>query len=122
MEVRVEGVAELRRNLRKVNRDLPHAMKGIHDNVAGPVAVLARSKARRKSGTMAGTIRTRSTITMARIEAGKGIRYAGVQHFGWPGHSISPNPYLTDAITEREAATIRLYDQLLGEAIERGWV
>lgn len=121
MQIRVEGASVLRRNLRKVHKDLPRGLKLIHQEIAGPVAALAKQKARRKSGRMAGTIRPKSTTTMARVEAGRGIEYGGVQHWGWPGHSISPNSFLTEAINERTAETLTLYERKLGEWIDSVW-
>jgi len=93
----------------------------IHQEVAGPVAALAKQKARRKSGRLAGSIRPSSTTTMARIQAGSGVVYAGVQHYGWPGHSISPNPFLTEAIQEKTAETLVLYERKLSQWIDAVW-
>lgn len=121
MQIRVEGASVLRRNLRKVYSDLPKGMRLIHQEIAGPVVASARRKARRQSGRMAGTIRATSTTTMSRVEAGRGIEYGAVQHWGWPGHSISPNPYLTEAIEERQRETLNLYEKKLGEWIDQVW-
>jgi hypothetical protein len=121
MQIRVEGADVLRRNLRRVHKDLPKGMRLIHAEISGPVAALARSRARRLSGRLAGSIRVRATTTMARIEAGRGLEYGGVQHWGWPGHNIEPDLFLTEAITEREAATIQLYERKLDEWVESVW-
>ena len=96
-------------------------MKLIHAEIAGPVAAVARGKARKQSGAMANSIRVKATTTMARIEAGRGLPYAGVQHWGWAGHTISPNPFLTDAITEKSAETLDLYEKKVGEWIDMVW-
>lgn len=121
MEIRVQGADVLRRNLRKVHKDLPKGMKLIHQEIAGPVAALAKQKARKRSGKMMRSIRPSSTTTMARIQAGAGVKYAGVQHYGWPGHNIEPNPFLTDAITERADETLILYERKLGDWIDAVW-
>lgn len=96
-------------------------MKLIHMEIAEPVAALARSKARRKSGAMAGSIKVSATTTMSRIQTGNKVYYP-VQHFGWPGHNIAPNMFLTEAITEKTAETLRLYDQLLTKFIDDVWI
>ena len=119
--ITVEGANVLRRNLRKVGKDLPKGMKLIHQEVAGPVAALAKQKARRKSGRLAGSIRPSSTTTMARIQAGSGVVYAGVQHYGWPGHGIEANPFLTEAIEEKTASTLTLYEKKLSAWIDSVW-
>ena len=121
MEIRVEGANVLRRNLRKVGKDLPKGMKLIHAEIAGPVAAVARGKARKQSGAMARSIRVKATTTMSRIEAGRGLKYAGVQHWGWAGHSISPNPFLTEAISERANETLVLYEKKVGQWIDAVW-
>jgi phage gpG-like protein len=110
VEIRVEGAKELRRKLRAVQQDLPKAMKQIHEEVARPIVSAARQRARRQSGRMAGTIRSRATTTMARVEAGRGIEYGAVQHWGGY-HNISPDLYLTETINERTAETLNLYEQ-----------
>jgi hypothetical protein len=119
--IQIEGADVLRRNLRKVYKDLPKGMKLIHQEIAGPVAGLARSKARKQSGKMAGSIRVKATITKAQITAGTGLPYAGVQHWGWAGHSIAPNLFLTEAIGERQAETLVLYEKKLGDWIDAVW-
>lgn len=119
--IQIEGADLLRRNLRKVQKDLPKGMKLIHQEIAGPVAALARQKARRKSGRMAGTIKPSSTTTMARVQAGPLI-YLPPQHWGWSGHNISPNRFITEALEERTDQTLRLYEKKLGEWIDSVWV
>lgn len=119
-QIRVEGANVLRRNLRKVQKDLPKGMKLIHQEIAGKVAAVAKGKARKKSGRMAGTIKPRSTTTMARVQAGP-LVYAPVQHWGWPGHNIEPNRFLTDAIEEKQSETLALYERRLGEWVDDVW-
>lgn len=119
--IRVEGADIVRRNLRKVHKDLPKGMKLIHNEITGPVVALAKRKVPRKSGRLAGSIRPRSTTTMARIEAGVGLKYAAVQHFGWPGHNIEGVPFMTEALLERQEATIVLYEKKLGDWIDAVW-
>lgn len=119
-QIRIEGANILRRNLRRVHKDLPKGMKLIHQEIAGPVAALAKTKARRRSGRMAGVIKPSSTTTMARVQAGP-LVYVGVQHWGWSRHSISPNRFLTEAITEKTQVSLKLYEQKLGQWIDAVW-
>lgn len=121
--IKIEGADVLRRNLRKLGKDLPKGMKLIHAEIAGPVAAVARRKARRKSGAMAAGVKVSATTTMSRIQAGTGQarEYTGVQHWGWPGHSISPNQFLTEAIEEKTTETLTLYEKKLGDWIDSVW-
>lgn len=121
-EIKVEGARELRSSLRRVSKEYPKEMKAIHEKVAEPVATLARSKSRRKSGKMAGTTRTSATQTMARVaQGGYGVVYAGVQEWGWPGHGIAPSHALTDSLAEREQQTLDTYLTLTDQFIDRVW-
>jgi phage gpG-like protein len=96
-------------------------MKLIHQEVAGPVAAEAKRRVRKKSGRLQRSIRPSSTTTMARVQAGAGVVYAGVQHFGWPGHNIEANPFLTDAIQDKQMETLTLYEQKLSAWIDAVW-
>jgi hypothetical protein len=120
-EIRIEGLALLNRNLRKVDRDLPKGMKKIHTEIAEPVAALARSKARNRSGAMAGSIKAAGTTRMARVQTGNKVYYP-VQHWGWPGHNIAPDLFLTEAINERIGQSLALYEKKLGDYIDSVWV
>lgn len=120
-EVKVVGAAELRRNLRRADKGLPKGMTAIHRTVAEPVAEDARPRARRRSGRLAGSIRARATSAMARVEAGRGLEYAGVQHWGWPAHDIEPNPFLVEAIAAKESASVELYERELSIWLDSIW-
>ena len=119
--IRVEGLNEFVRNLRRVDKELPQGMKAIHMELAEPVAQRAKNKARRKSGKMASTIKPQASARYARVSAGARIKYAGVQHYGWPAHNISPNPFLTDAITDLQPVIVVRYERLLGDWLEKVW-
>jgi hypothetical protein len=119
--VSVEGLNLLLRNLRKVDKDYPKQAKVIHQEIAEPVAARARTKARRKSGRMAASIRPYATQRKAEIGAGARVIYAGVQHYGWPAHGISPNPFLTDSINEMQKSVLVDYDRRLDRWITQIW-
>lgn len=122
MKIEVDGLRELNRSLRRVQKDYPKEMQSIHEAIADPVAEAARGKARRKSGDMAGSIRPSATQTMARVAAGGyGVVYAGVQHWGWPAHNITPNMFLVDAINDKSEASLDLYLKMTDDFLEAVW-
>lgn len=107
MTIRVTGLRETIRTLEQLGvqvADLKEAMTRIGTLVGREAYTLAR----KKSGRMAGSIRPGRAKSKAIIRAGRaGLPYVGVQHYGWPGHGITPNPFLTDAAEnkQREAVT-----------------
>lgn len=117
--VRVEGAARLRRTLRKAGHDLAQ-LKAAHKEAATIAADKARQDAPRQSGDLAGTIRAAGTNTAAIVRAGfKAIPYGPVIHWGWPGHNITANPFLTEAAQETEPQWFAVYDQALDQALSQ---
>lgn len=119
--ISVEGLNLLLRNLRRVNSEYPKQAKEIHKEIAEPVSERAKTKARKKSGRMAASIRPYATQRKAEVGAGARVVYAGVQHYGWPAHGISPNPFLTESINEMQPQILVTYDRLMDQWIERIW-
>lgn len=122
MEIRVEGIRELARSLRAVDRDLPKALGPLHKEVAEPVARTAEGLAPKRSGRMAGNIRALGSQRAGQIAVGKkAIPYAGPIHYGWPAHNIRPQPFLTDALEANSQTIATDYERLLGEFLDRVW-
>ena len=119
--VSVDGLNVLLRNLRRVDAEYPRQSKAIHQEIAEPVAERARGKARRKSGRLAGSIKPYASQRVARVGAGARVVYAGVQHYGWPAHGISANPFLTDAIVEMQTRVLSDYERLIDAWVARVW-
>ena len=120
MEIRVEGADKLRRNLRRMGKDLPKGMKLIHQEIAGPVAALAKRKAPRRTGRLQSKIRPSSTTTMARVQAGPLIYAPIIEFGGYPG-TYAGQPYLYAAMDEMASQTLRSYEQKLNQWIDAVW-
>ena len=121
MEIRVEGADVLRRNLRKAGGPaLPKGMKLIHQEIAGPVAALAKRKAPRRTGKLASKIRPRATTTMATIQAGPLIYAPIIEFGGYPGN-YKGESYLYAAMDERANESLSMYEQKVGEWLEMIW-
>jgi hypothetical protein len=119
--VKVDGLALLNRNLRRLNADYPRRVKDIHQRIAEPVADLASRKVRSRSGRLAGSIRAVGTQRVARAQTGRLI-YAPINHYGgYPG-AYGGNPFLTDALEERHLSVVSIYTRELGALIEEVWI
>lgn len=94
--------------------DLKEAMA----QVAGLVVDAARPLARRESGDMAASIRAGRAKNRARVLAGSArVPYAGPQHYGWTARGISPNPFLTDALTRKRVEVLAELDRQIGRLL-----
>lgn len=68
--IKVEGLADFSRNLRKLDNDLPKALRVAHNQVAQIVVNWAQPKVPRKTGRAAQSIKAKSTRTESRVQGG----------------------------------------------------
>lgn len=95
-------------------------LRGLMEEIGMIVVKTAQPIARRVSGTMAGSIRPGRVKTRAVVRAGGArVPYAGVQHYGWRKHNISPNPFLSDALDSRTGDILDKLDSGLAEIINK---
>lgn len=81
--VKIEGLAEFNRNLRKLDNDLPKALRLAHNEAANLIVDWAKPRVARKSGRAAGTVKAKSTRTESRISGGsKRVPYYPWLDFG----------------------------------------
>lgn len=77
--IKVDGLADFNRNLRKLDNDLPKALR-IANNSAGQLIVnYARPRVPKDSGKAAGTVKAKSTRTEGRVTGGS-ARYP---YYAW---------------------------------------
>jgi hypothetical protein len=110
-QVQIKGARELRRTLKRAGigvEDLKDANQAAGNIVAGA----GRTTAPRRSGRLAGTVRASRAAASATVRAGgAAVPYAGVIHWGWPGHHITAQPWLSEAATSTEAQWLAAYEQ-----------
>ena len=117
--VKVEGAAQLRRTLRRAGLDLTD-LKASHAQAGQIAAAGGQASAPRITGRLASTIRSTGTNTGATIRAGYArVPYAGPVHWGWPGHNISPNPFLTEGAQATEPDWVAVYQDAIDEALNQ---
>lgn len=115
--IKIEGAKELRSALRAMEKQWPRIMRDANKQAAEVVADEARRRAPLLTGRLKGSIKAGATQTAGYVKAGTPARvpYAAVQEFGWPGHSIAPQPYIYPAIEARSSQVVDVY----GKAVER---
>lgn len=68
--IRVQGLAEFQRNLKKIDSDLPKALRVALNEAADVVVGYAKPRVPKRSGRAAASIKARSTQKAVRIAAG----------------------------------------------------
>lgn len=116
--IRVEGGRELRASLKRAGRDL-NDLKDAHKEAADLVTSASKpGTPHGKTGKLAGSLRGAGTASAAIIRAGGArVRYAGVQHFGWPARHIRPRPWITEAAQRTEPTWTHLYEDAVEDVL-----
>lgn len=114
--VRVKGLRETVRNLERLGvsvQDLKDSFKKIGNLVAND----AKTRAPRKSGRLASTIKPSNTKNKSVVRAGSAkVPYAGVIHYGGY-NNIEAHPYLTDAVTQHQDEAVKIMEDELKQLI-----
>lgn len=107
--VEVVGLSRLARTMKRASVDISE-LKDLNRQAADAVAPVARSTAPRRTGRLAGDVRTAGTQRAGIVRVGRGsVPYAGPIHWGWPRRGISPNPFAADAAASTEPAWTEIY-------------
>ncbi len=134
--VKVTGAKELRKAIRQIEdaaakKGMQADLKGAYRTAARAVEVQAKMEAPRRSGRLAGSIKSKGTTTGASIVAGglKSVPYAGPIHYGWKtrpnkskkwrGGPIAANPFLTRAAEQSVDVVALLIEQELQRVLDR---
>jgi hypothetical protein len=81
--IKIEGLKEFSRALRKIDNELPKALRLAHNEAGQLIVDYAKAKVPRKTGRAAGTIKAKSTRTETRVQGGsKRVPYYGWLEFG----------------------------------------
>jgi len=100
--IKVEGLDKLTRQMKTLEGDAVSLVKALNAELAADVADVARRKVPRRSGKLAGSIRSSGQAKTGVVRAGsRGVPYANPIHFGWAKHNIRPQPFLYDALDDR---------------------
>lgn len=117
--VRVEGLSQLRRQLKQLEVDTAD-LKDAHAAVASTVAHAAANRAKRRTGRMAASVRGNRAVGKATVTVGgAALPYVPPIYYGWPAHGIEGDPFVVDAAQETEQAWLPLYEHALADVVDR---
>jgi len=118
-EIEVEGARQLKRALRQVEGGTSD-LKEIHAKSAKIVERAALPLTPRRSGKLAGSVRSSGVASGGVVRAGFAkVPYAGPIHFGWAARNISPQPFLYDALDARRGEVIAAYEDNVKKLIKK---
>ena len=108
-----EAVDDLRKaNLEGVEQVLAEALR------RAPVGT--RTDKHHKSGRLKSTIKGSASKVRGTIRAGgKKVPYIFPIHFGWAARSITPNPFLYEALDERRDEVKEAYENQIADIIDK---
>lgn len=117
--VKVDGLPRLRAALRAAGHDVAD-LKDANAAAAALVASTAASRAPRRSGRLASTVRGNRAVGRATVLAGgAAVPYAGPIHWGWPARGIEAQPFMSNAATDTESTWLPLYAAELQRIADR---
>lgn len=114
LRIDVKGEQMLAATCAAAGRDL-ETMHEAASQAGQHIAQVAKGKAPRLTGALASSIST--GVEGEGAEVGSGLVYAGRTHYGWPAVHQAAQPFLTDALAETQAETLRYYQREVDRAL-----
>lgn len=105
--VKVDGVREVQRALKKLDADAAD-LKVAHLAVSSALVPGVTQRTPRRSGALAAGWKAGSTKTRARITNTE--RYAGPIEYGWPKHNIEPARMVRDTVAAESKTILDTYE------------
>ncbi len=118
--VRIDGLRELSRDLKKLSAELPKELKAVSKDAAEIVADESRTLAPVRSGKLRGKVKAGATAKGGDVRIG-GLPYAGPIVFGWRKHNIEPNPFIFTALDKRRDEVIEKFEKGIDALVERSF-
>lgn len=114
-DVRLKGATEFRAAIRRAEKDMADLREPLQRS-ATEVANDARALAPRVTGRLAASLV--ATATRERAQVSSQLVYAPVIHYGWRGHNIEPQPFLTTALAVNEREIVNRFDREAEHAVD----
>lgn len=116
----IVGLRELQADLRKLGDDAKNDMKPAHKAAAEVVVAGSKKYVPYQTGALANSIRAIGLQRSGVVRAGSAsVPYAGPIHFGWPARAIRPQPFIYEALDDRRADVLNIYEKRMGELIKK---
>lgn len=120
--IRVDGLREFQSALRALDGDFPKGLRQANKDAADIVAQEAKTRVPVMSGRLRSSIRALASQRSASVGVGGArLPYAAVQEFGWPGHNISPQPYIYPSISAKRAEVVEAYGDMIDALARRAF-
>lgn len=117
--VTIDGLPQLRRQLRQLVGDASD-LKEANAAAASIVAAASASRAPRRTGRLAASVRGNRAVGRATVSAGgAAVPYAGPIHWGWPAHHIEAQPFVVEAAQVTEPVWLAAYERDLAKAVDK---
>lgn len=117
--VRVEGLRDLSRAMRRADADLAE-LKDANARAAAYVAAVAAARAPHRTGRLAASVRGNRAQGAAVVRGGGArVPYAGPIHWGWPARKIAARTFVVDAARDTESTWLGFYQQDLEKIIDK---
>jgi hypothetical protein len=117
--VKTDGLRSLRRDLRKLGDDLTD-LKDANARTASIVANAAASRAPRRTGRLAASVRGNRAVGSAVVRAGgAAVPYAGPVHWGWPAHNIAAQPFISSAAVDTQPVWLPAHAADVAKAVDK---
>lgn len=117
--IKTQGIAKLNRAMLAAGQDAEDNRE-LMFKLGTIVADEAKQIAPQRSGKLVGAIRAGRGKTKAVVRAGfKSVPYAPVIHYGWQEHGIEAQPYLLQALQNKRAEVIRVFELGIGQLTEK---
>jgi hypothetical protein len=100
--VRIDGAKKMRRELKQAGLDMSDLSQP-YKEAATTVKTAAGPATPKRGGTLSRTVRASGTRTAGIIRAGTNtVPYANPIHWGWSGHRIEAQPWLSESAQRSE--------------------
>lgn len=118
IRVDVDGADQLADSLAGAGRELSDLSRA-GDRAGGQLVDDARRRAPRRTGRLRATIRVVAEPRGATVSAGgPGVRYAGVQEYGWRRRGIRPRRFMRDAAAANTDRVADAYGDQVGDILD----
>ena len=119
VQIEVEGLKQLVKNLKAADAELVKELKAANKEAAEVVAVAARYLVPVKTGALKKSVRASGTQKAGSVRVGSArLPYAGPIHFGWPKRHIRPQPFIYEALDKRIREVVNLYEERVGKIVD----
>lgn len=122
--IKIEGLKELRSELRKIDKRLPRELqKGNKEAAKSVLPKVRRGAPVGATGRLAKSVRPLATQRRAQVGVGfeRRVPYAGVINFGWAAHNIRPQEFIYRGINKSTRELLKAYAKMIDRLTKKAF-